>query len=111
MRTLAILAIAFLSTSCIGWFPGDSMQSTEYVITSGKLDRVDGIIRRVAAANALKLFRHRHPEPHYPYREYTNWAPGGQVSIWLTLDTRAPFLISITETYTSRRSDKHRQIA
>jgi hypothetical protein len=50
-------------------------------------------------------------KPHYPYREYINWAPGGGVSIYLTLDTRAPFLIAISEHYIPHPSAQHRKIA
>ena len=110
MRVIGLVGVAFLVTSCIGGFFGDPAASTDYVVTGGRADRMGELVRDVASANGLELFRHRHPQPRYPYREYTNWAPGGQVSIWLTLDTRAPFLISIREKYTSTRSAKHRKI-
>ena len=111
MRALAIIVGAFLLTSCVGGMFGDPVASTEYVVAGGGAERVGKIVRTVAAANDLELFRHRHPQPRYPYREYTDWAPGGQVSIWLTIDTRAPFIVSVSERYTAKRSAEHRKIA
>jgi len=111
MRCLWVLALPFVLTSCLTAMLGDPVASTEYVVTSGSERHVGEIVREVGESNGLRFFRWRHSKPHYPYREYTNWAPGGDVSIYLTFDTRTPFLITIEEQYTPYRSAQHRKIA
>ena len=111
MRALAVLCLPLVLTGCLTALLGDPIASTEYVVTSGSKRQVGDIVRDVGDSNGLRFFRWRDPKPHYPYREYTNWAPGGGVSIYLTLDTRAPFLVIIHEQYTPHRSAQHRKIA
>ena len=114
MRHLWFLVLPFVLTSCLTAMLGDPVASSEYVIISTGGDteqRVGEIVRQVAEANGLRFFKWRDPKPHNPYREYTNWEPGGGVSIDLTLDTRAPLLITIDERYTAYRSGRHRKIA
>src|SRR5436309_3449280 len=97
MRILAILCLPFVLTGCLTALLGDPIASTEYVVTSGSERLVGDTLRNVGESNGLRFFRWKDPKPHYPYREYTNWAPGGSVSTFLTFDTRAPFLITISE--------------
>ena len=110
MRALVLL-LPFVLTSCLTSMLGDPIASTEYVVTSGSERQVSEIVRDVGESNGLHFFRPKNPTPHYPYREYTNWAPGGGVSTFLTLDTRASFLITISEHYTASRTALHRKLA
>ncbi|MGE5209050.1 MAG: hypothetical protein ACM3KL_06940 [Alphaproteobacteria bacterium] len=111
MRALGISLLPFVLTSCLTALLGDPVASTEYVVTSGTELQLGQIVREVGESNGLRFFRWRDAKPHYPYREYTNWAPGGAVSTYLTLDTRPPFLITISDQYIAYRTALHRKIA
>ena len=111
MRWLCLLVLPFVLTSCLTAMLGDPVASTEYVVTSGSERQVGDIVCEVGESNGLQFFRWQDPKPRYPYREYTNWAPGGGVSIYLTFDMRAPFLLTINEQYTPYCSARHRRIA
>ena len=111
MRALGVSLLPFVLTSCLTALLSDPVASTAYVVTSGTERQIGQIVREVGESNGLRFFRWREAKPNYPYREYTNWTPGGGVSTYLDLDTRSPFLISISDQYIGYRTALHRKIA
>jgi hypothetical protein len=88
------------------------MADTDCVVTQPRSsDRTAAIVRDVAVANGLRPVSPKDSQVRYIRAQYTDYAPGGGVTIWATLYTSTPALIEISEAWTASRSAKHRKIA
>jgi len=98
MRIAAVSLLPFVLSSCVWALLGDPMADTDYVVTQPQsLDRVAAIVRDVAVQNGLRLVPPKKPQVKYIKAQYTDFAPGGGLNIWITLYTSEPPLIDINE--------------
>ena len=112
MRVLSVVLLPLALSSCVWALLGDPMVDTDYVVTQPKsLDRVAAIVRDVAIQNGLRHDPLKPVQVKYIQAQYTNFAPGGNPTISITVYTSKPLLIEIDEAWTPSRSAKHRQIA
>jgi hypothetical protein len=112
MRVISIALLPLVLSSCVWALLGDPMADTDYVITQPEsLNRVAAIVRDVAVQNGLRLVPLKKPQVKYIKAQYTDFAPGGGLTIGFTLYSSNPTLIEISEAWTASRSAKHRKIA
>jgi hypothetical protein len=110
-RVLALFVAPLLLSSCVWPWPlvGEpGIAISEYVVTGSASDvrHACDIVRDVAAANGLRLYD-RDTRPHE--REYRNRDARGLANISMSVFTRQPVFITISEN-TEKPTALHRQI-